>query len=166
MARAIKSIGALSAITGSTWGATRNQVLKLHKAVVIPGILYAYSVWYTPSETYGYKVHKKRVEEKLSRLQKKALCVATGAFRTTALSVLEVETHILPIPLRILQQTVNATLRTKGTPTFRLIQQFRGVGYVACKDRLSPLQRIELLAKQILGPTEQIEEKVASVVPP
>ena len=35
-----------------------------------------------------------------------------------------------------------------------------------CKDRLSPLQRIELQAEQILGPTEQIEETVASVEPP
>jgi hypothetical protein len=128
-------------------------------------MLYACSVWYTPSETYGYKVHKKRVEETLSRLQKKALCVATGAFRTTALSVLEVETHTLPMPLQLLQQTVNTSLRIKGTPTFRLIQQFRGVGYVTCKDRLSPLQRIELQAEQILGSTE-LEEKVASVAPP
>jgi ribonuclease HI len=166
VARAIKSIGALSAITGSTWGATRDQVLKLYKAIVIPGMLYACSVWYTPSETYGYKVHKKRVEETLSRLQKKALCVATGAFRTTALSVLEVETYTLPMPLQLLQQTVNTSLRIKGTPTFRLIQQFRGVGYVTCKDRLSPLQRIELHAEQILGSTEQLEEKVASVAPP
>jgi hypothetical protein len=43
VARATKSIQALSAITGSTWGATQEQILKLYKAVVIPGMLYACS---------------------------------------------------------------------------------------------------------------------------
>jgi hypothetical protein len=164
VARATKSIQALSAITGSTWGATREQILKLYKAVVIPGMLYACSTWYIPSEERGFKVRKKLVEEALSRLQKKALCIATGAFRTTALSVLEVETYTLPIPLQLLQISVKTALRIKGTPTFRRIQQYRGAGYAMCKDRLSPLQRIELQASQILGPTDQIEEKVASVV--
>jgi ribonuclease HI len=80
--------------------------------------------------------------------------------------VLEVETHTLPIPLQLLQISVNTALRIKGTPTFRRIQQYRGAGYAMCKDRLSPLQRIELQANQILGPTDQIEEKIASVAPP
>jgi ribonuclease HI len=166
VARATKSIEALSAITGSTWGATRDQILKLYKAVVIPGMLYACSTWYTPSEERGFKTQKKRIEEALSRLQKKALCIATGAFRTTALSVLEVETYTLPIPLQLLQVSVNTALRIKGTPTFQRIQQYRDIGYDMCKDRLSPLQRLELQANQILGPTDQIEEKVASVAPP
>lgn len=106
------------------------------------------------------------MEEALSRLQKKTLCVATGALRTTALSVLEVETHTLPIPLQLLQGAVNTALSIKGTPTFRQIQQFSGEGYAMCQDRLSPLQRIKLQADQILGSAEQIEEKVASVTPP
>jgi hypothetical protein len=62
----------------------------------------------------------------------------------TALSVLEVETHTVPIPLQLLQISVNTALRIKGTPTFRRIQQYRDAGYAMCKDRLSPLQRIEL----------------------
>jgi len=61
---------------------------------------------------------------------------------------------------------VNTALRIKGTPTFRRIKQYRGAGYDMCKDRLSPLQRTELQADQILGPIDQIEEKVASVAPP
>ena len=68
VARATKSIMALSTITGSTWGATRDQILKLYKAVVIPGMLYACSIWYIPSEERGFKVRKKLVEEALSRL--------------------------------------------------------------------------------------------------
>jgi hypothetical protein len=52
------------------------------------------------------------------------------------------------------------------TPTFRRIQRsYRGAGLNMCKDRLSPLQRIEIHADQILCKC-QIEEKVASVVPP
>jgi exonuclease III/ribonuclease HI len=167
--RATKSIEALAAITGSTWGITRGQTLQLYKTVVIPGMTYAASTWYILSEEYGFKTHKKRVEDTLSRLQKKALCLATGAFRTTALSVLEVDTYTLPIPLQLMQTTVNTALRIKGTPTFRRIQQsYRGRGLEMCKDRISPLQRLEIQAEHILGlaAVNQIEERVASVVPP
>jgi hypothetical protein len=61
---------------------------------------------------------------------------------------------------------VNTALRIKGTLTSRRIQQYKGAGYEMCKDRLSPLQRIELQADQILSSTSQMEEKVASVAPP
>jgi hypothetical protein len=80
--------------------------------------------------------------------------------------VFEVETHTLPVPLQLLQVSVNTALRIKGTPTFRQIQQYRGAGYDICKDRLSTLQRIELQANQILGSTNQIEERVVLVAPP
>lgn len=102
----------------------------------------------------------------MSRLQKKALCLITDAFRTTVLSVLEVETHILPIPLQLLQATVNTALRIKGTPTFRRIQEnYRRARLSICQDRLSPLQRIEIQADRLLGKFK-LEEKVTSITPP
>jgi hypothetical protein len=59
------------------------------------------------------KTQKKYVEEALSQLQKKVLCIATGAFWTTALSVLEVEIYTLPVLLQLLQVSVNTALRIK-----------------------------------------------------
>jgi hypothetical protein len=41
-------------------------------------------------------------EDDRDDLQTKALCVATGAFRTTAAAVLETETGFLPIKAQIL----------------------------------------------------------------
>ena len=67
------------------------------------------------------------------------------------LLVLEVETYTLLILLQLFQAAVNTALRIKGTLIFRRIKQYRGAGYDMCKDRLSPLQRTELQADQILG---------------
>ena len=45
----------------------------------------------------GYKGQRARIEKILSTIQKEALQVATGAFRTTALGVLEAETNTMLI---------------------------------------------------------------------
>jgi hypothetical protein len=52
-----KSIQALRSITGSTWGATRDNMLTLVKAIVMPQILFAYSTWWILNPVHGRKTH-------------------------------------------------------------------------------------------------------------
>jgi hypothetical protein len=60
------------------------------------------SIWYVSTTIKGKKTAKEKMIATLTALQTKALCVATGAFRTTAAAVLETETGFLPIKAQLL----------------------------------------------------------------
>jgi len=51
-------------------------------------MLYGASVWFLPEETEGEKTRRREMVAAIKALQKAALCVVTGAFRTTAAAVL------------------------------------------------------------------------------
>jgi ribonuclease HI len=152
--RATKSIAALQAISGSTWGVSRNQLLKLYKAIVVPQMLFASLVWYIPQDYTGEKTRRKQMLSKLGAIQKKALCIATGAFKTTALSVLEAETATPPMEFQLLQSALISTVRILGTPIYRtVIANGIRTGLEEHPDtqRLSPLQRLEAKLQEVLG---------------
>ena len=59
----------------------------------------------------------------LNAPQKKALCACTGAFKSTALSVLEAETYTMPMEQLLLQISLLATtVRILGSPFYRTIR--------------------------------------------
>ena len=106
---------------------------------------YACSTWFTPEDTKGYKGQRDYAEKALSSVQKEALRVATGAFRTTALEVLEAETLTIPIRQRLQKVCYVTALRIRGTPLYQKMIQYRQ--QVRDKDwsskRVAPLQRLE-----------------------
>jgi len=117
-------------------------------------MLFASSVWYIPQDYTGEKTRRKQMLSKLGAIQKKALCVATGAFKTTALSVLEAETATPPVEYQLLQSSLMSAVRIIGTPIYRtvIINGLRtGLEEHSNTERLSPLQRLERKLQEVLG---------------
>jgi hypothetical protein len=137
--RAYTAIGGIAAITGSTWGVSMLQALQLYKAVVLPIITFESSTWYKNYPAFGMVGHLKRQLSRLNAVQKKGLCVVTGAFRTTALAALEVETHTMPVAQQLHAAGVNTTLRIKGSPIYHHINASRRPGRLKAPSPLSIL---------------------------
>jgi ribonuclease HI len=153
--RATKSIAALQAISGSTWGVNRPYILKLYNAVVVPQITFAASVWWTPDKVQGEKTRRTKMLQVLNRIQKKALCVATGAFKSTALSVLEAETFTLPMEQQLLRHASMAAVRLCGSPLIdHALTRWsirRATRKYPLTVRQSPLQRLQAKILRMVG---------------
>jgi hypothetical protein len=89
----------IQAIAGSTWGITLQQGVQLYKATILPKIAYASSAWYRSHPGYDQKGTTDKITTILESVQKEALRVATGAWKTTALAALEAETNTMPVDL-------------------------------------------------------------------
>ena len=128
---------------------------------MLPRITFACSVWYIPQDCPGEKTRRKKMLAALSALQKRALCVATGVFKTAAVAVLEVETFTYPIELQLPRQQPTQPSEFSGpwgrteTPEIRRTE------------RQSPLQRLEATLRSELGipHLNTIQEFVLTVVP-
>ncbi len=162
--RVEKSIQALKAISGSTWGATREDMLTLVKAIITPQMLYACSTWWISNPIQGKKTHRNKILQTLNALQKKALCVATGALRTTAAAVLEAETETLPIEVQLDQMSMITANRIKSSPMYLIMRIHRERGTFRKEHlRRSPLQELEMKVKRIVG--EPAHQKIERQVP-
>lgn len=149
------SIQALQAIAGSTWGPSREDMLKLFRAVIIPRMTYACSVWMPPKETKGERTKYKKFIAKLTAMQKRALCVCTGAYKNTAAEIMEKETNTMPIHLLFRRIIAGSTIRVTDSNLYRYsqTQRFRtrpNESYPAHK-RQSPLAKCQEWMKEVLG---------------
>ena len=164
-----KSIQALGSIAGSTWGASRDDMLTLVKAIVMPQMLFACSTWWISNPVHGRKTHRKKMVQALNDLQKRALCAATGAFKSTAASVLEAETDTLPIDVQLDRTCMITANRIKASPLFYQIRSLRERGIIIDQfARLSPLQEIEIKIQRVIGGEahSKIEKQIPIVAPP
>lgn len=166
--KATKSIQALGVLAASTWGLRTLELRQLYQAVVLPQLGYAASAWWGD-------LTSKQINA-LHAVQKEGLRVATGAFRATARTALEVEIFIPPIHLN-LQHTVNqTTLRMAGNAiTKQLI--LRELPRIAIQDPLywrqatrkwSPLYKnIQKLTESAPGMDIDLVERVTPhLLPP
>ncbi|RFU23573.1 hypothetical protein B7463_g12765, partial [Scytalidium lignicola] len=168
--RATKAIAALQAITGSTWGVTRTEILKLYNAVVLPVMTYACSAWYIPGDYPGEKTKRKDMLKTLNALQKNALCVATGAFRTTALATLEKETYTMGIDQVLMKRSIMSTARIMASPIYKTLitkKIVRQAGIHPLSKRQSTLQRLEVkLEDKLKAKIGLLEPYTHHAVPP
>ena len=72
---ALKSIGALRSLSGTTWGAKPSRMRQMMQAVFIPQLTYACSVWHIPK---GEKGHCKGAIKSLASVQYQAERAITG----------------------------------------------------------------------------------------
>lgn len=150
-----ESIKALQAIAGSTWGVSREHMLKLFNAVIIPQMTYGASIWFPQERAKGEKTRYKNFVARLTALQKRALCVCTGAYRNTAAEVLEKETNTLPIGHTFKKAIAGATVRITSSEIYKRTQEQRfrtrpGASYPTDK-RVSPLAHHQQWMKDVIG---------------
>ncbi|PVH69368.1 hypothetical protein DL98DRAFT_439194, partial [Cadophora sp. DSE1049] len=94
-----KSIGALTSLAGSTWGASVTELRRIYQAVVIPQMMYGCSAWSVAQERgEGYT---KQTIDSLKRLQAKAARIIGGAYKATSGPALDIELYLLPIEQQI-----------------------------------------------------------------
>lgn len=97
--KASASIEALRGLAGSTWGASLTAMRRIYQAVVIPQMFYGVAAWYQPQLITKRKA--KEISQPFASLQKRAACLISGAFKTTAAEALNAELHLPPVAIHM-----------------------------------------------------------------
>lgn len=121
--RVSQLVQAMQAISGSTWGVSRESLLRLYRTIIIPPITYACFVWFIPEAVKGTIGRRGIVIAKLEALQEKSLAVCTGAFRFTAAQVLCAETFTIPMDLPCRMLVLGTWARIRSSPTARFVEE-------------------------------------------
>jgi ribonuclease HI len=106
IAKAGTSLEALRGLAGSIWGVALGSMRRIYQAIVIPQMLYGAAAWYQPG--IMTRAQLTTITREFATIQKRAACLISGAFRTTAAEALNIELHLLPIRYQ-LDQLVKAT---------------------------------------------------------
>ncbi|KAJ9480553.1 hypothetical protein VN97_g13002, partial [Penicillium thymicola] len=147
LAKGAGSLEALRGISGSTWGSSLNAMRKVYQAVIIPQMLWGLSAWYCPAARSMPRGDLDKLTNELTKLQKRATILISGAFRGTAGAALDIELFVTPIKLRIQQIMEETAIRILTGPQWACPQ--------TVKELRKPIQR------RLGGwsPTEAIAQK-------
>lgn len=111
--KAIKNLGALSSIPGSTWGGDYHSLQKIFKAVIVPQLAYGASIWYTP---IGKKGNQKTLVTQLVQIQAVGARLITGAFKANSTQAFNIEAHLTPINLKLDKKITHTAARLFSGP--------------------------------------------------
>ena len=112
-AKAATSVTAMKRISGSVWGASYHSLRKIYRAVAIPQMTYACSVW---AKTAGRRGARSSVMADMQMVQSEAARVITGAFKRTSTAALDVEAYLMPITILFSRLVDESTLRLATSP--------------------------------------------------
>ena len=106
---------ALTALSGSTWGASFTRAQLIYSAVVRPCLTYGVTIW-APLQGTLQRAKQQWIREPLERVQQQCLCAITRAFKATNRQVLEKEAAIPLLRAHIarLQLQSRARLEASG----------------------------------------------------
>lgn len=152
--KALKSIGALTSLAGTTWGARLIRMRQMMHAVFIPQLTHGCSVWYTP---HGEKKHLKGVTDNLAKVQSRAERAITGAYRATSKVALNIETHSLPMHLRLDKLTSSAAVRLITSPVY---EDIIGARSTRKTRSISPLEMLTTRLEKRTGVKAKEMEKI------
>ena len=159
-AKATQRLSALSALASSTWGTGLINLRQVYRMMIIPQMLYGCSAWHIPGNRGNGRGRGSAMVTAISRIQRRAAQIITGAFRTTAGAAVDVEAHLLP-PLQQLEQTaLEATMRIRTTPIYSEMGSEN-------EKALSPLKQFSnILELKHNIQLERLEKRQPHVVPP
>ncbi|KAJ5117510.1 zinc knuckle domain protein [Penicillium atrosanguineum] len=116
VAKAGVSLQALRSLTGSTWGGSLSAMRRIYQAVVIPQMLFGVSAWYQPMLIS--KTKSRTISQPFVGIQKRAACLISGAFRTTAAEALNIELYLPPLAIHMNRLVKETALRLRTGPAF------------------------------------------------
>jgi len=103
--RCLKSLNILRTITSSSWGADSTTIMNLYRAIIRSKIDYGSVVYASASPT---------ALSNLDTVANEAMRIATGAFRTTPISSLQILTNEPPLQLRRQELTIKYYVKLKA----------------------------------------------------
>lgn len=160
-AKATQRLSALSALASSTWGNTGLTSLRqVYRAMIVPQMLYGCSAWHKPgSKNTG---RSSGMTNTITRIQRRAAQIITGAFRTTAGAAVDVEAHLLPVPQQIEQTATEAAMRIRTSPLYADVALPSDYN-----DVQSPINQLfKTLEKKHSIKVDRLEQRWPHVVPP
>jgi hypothetical protein len=89
---------------------------RIYQAVVIPQMLFGVAAWYQPMVIS--KMKARTVSQPFVTIQKRAACLISGAFRTTAAEALSTELHLPPIAIHMKRLVKETAIRLRTGPAF------------------------------------------------
>jgi hypothetical protein len=139
-------------------GGGPDKLRRIYQAAVIPAILYGCSAWYTLGTDNCHRQTGLRI---LNQIHRKAVRAITGAFRATATTAMNIETHPFPMQQLLDKRLMESLLMVQTSKAADLIRiarndEIKGQGYISRCWRpwgWSPLQRISELLQGIRGET-------------
>jgi hypothetical protein len=88
-------------MTGSVWGASLAAIRKVYQAVVVPQMLYGVSTWHYPTTRAMPAGELQRTINEFTKIQRRAVILISGAFKSTSAAALNVELFLTLIHLLI-----------------------------------------------------------------
>ena len=101
-----KRLHLLRAVAGNSWGANKKVLLTIYRALIRSVLDYG---------SVAYNSASDNIKKRLDVIQHNALRIACGAFCSTAVSALQVETGEMPLTLRRAQQETKYAVKVKVT---------------------------------------------------
>ena len=117
-----KSVNALASLGSSTWGVSMSDMRKIYNGVVVPQMMYAYSVWLN-SRSKGTPYTVKTLDT-LRSIQARGARAICGAFKATSRAALDIETHLLPVAQQIEKHNAHTLSRIMSSS---MISEFDGI---------------------------------------
>ena len=155
---------ALSAITGSTWGATFDKARLVYNTVVHLILTYGATVW-TPLDGLLRPAHRHWISDALEQQQQRCLRSVTSGFRATSQKQLESEAAVPPLRAHMAQLQLQARAQMEASRVQAEIQeaceqlkrQLAQHPGRRCRAYISPGQARHRWAKSILWPQRALE---------